>query len=101
MSVCELCEQSREQAYSCMKRLEGQIPFGNERHLTLSSYLCSYCGVGIGGFHHPGCSIEECPTCKVRIMDCICEGTQDYRSLTAQVWWTRLPRKIEESVPLL
>jgi hypothetical protein len=101
MSVCELCEQSREQAYSCMKRMEGQIPFGDERQLALSSYRCSDCVVGIGGFHHPSCSIEECPNCRARLLDCVCEGTQDYRSLTGQVWWTRLPRRSEESIPML
>jgi hypothetical protein len=29
---------------------------------------------------------------------CICEGGEEYRKLTAHVWWTRIRRTVPESV---
>jgi hypothetical protein len=98
MAICELCEQARERVYSCMKRMDGQIPFDEETHLFVASRGCLDCGVGTGGFHHPGCSIERCPNCQGKLMDCICEVAQNYHSLTARGWWTRLPRRAGESI---
>ena len=95
MVVCELCEQPRERVYSCMKRVEGQVPFGDETHLDNPADPCQDCGVGVGGFHHPGCSNEQCPECGGLVLFCVCVGGEEYRCLPGQKWWTRLPRGIE------
>jgi hypothetical protein len=63
MAVCELCEQEVGLAYSCMKRIEAQIPFGTEPRLAIAGSRCVDCRVGTGGFHHLGCRIELCPKC--------------------------------------
>jgi hypothetical protein len=96
--VCDLCEQDKEKAYSCMKRIEGQIPFGDETQLSLLPHNCPECLVGTGGFHHLGCGVEQCPNCHGQILFCLCEGGEAYRNLTVNVWWTRLRRGLQESV---
>ena len=98
MVVCELCDQARERVYSCMKRMEGQIPFGDETHLDIPNDPCHDCGVGVGGFHHPGCRNEQCPECHGLVLFCVCEGGEEYRCLPGQGSWTRLARKIEDLV---
>ncbi len=96
--ICELCEQEKERAYSCMKRMEGQIPLGEETQLNLVPHPCPECLIGMGGFHHLGCSVEQCPQCLGQLLFCICEGGEEYRKLTAHVWWTRIRRTMHESV---
>ena len=98
MTVCDLCEQDKEKAYSCVKRKEGQIPFGEETQLSLLPHKCPECQVGTGGFHHLGCGVEQCPNCYGQILFCLCEGGEAYRTLTVNVWWTRLRRGVPESV---
>jgi len=84
MAVCELCKQETQEAYSCTKRMERQIVFGSESWsdwaLGEIPSTCGDCGVGIGGFHHPDCNIEECPKCHRRLLNCDCEPTKDYRA---------------------
>jgi hypothetical protein len=98
MVVCELCEQAREQVYSCMKRMIGQIPFGDETHLDILVDPCQDCGVGVGGFHHPGCYNEQCPECHDLLLSCLCSSTENYRGLMGQLWWRRSSRSITGSV---
>lgn len=33
---------------------------------------CLDCGVSIGGYHHPFCSVEPCPRCGGRLAACSC-----------------------------
>lgn len=33
---------------------------------------CGDCGVPRGGFHHPGCDIEDCPRCGRQLITCRC-----------------------------
>ena len=98
MSICDLCEQDKDKAYSCLKRIEGQIPFGEETQLSLLPHNCPECHVGTGGFHHLGCGIEQCPQCYGQILFCLCEGGEAYRTLAVNVWWTRLRKALPESV---
>ena len=92
MTICELCEQEKRKAYSCLKRMAGQIPFGDEKRVSHQDRCCPDCGVGGAGFHHPGCNIEDCPACRGKLALCVCEVPQDYHSLTTSAWWGRLPR---------
>ena len=98
MSICDLCEQDKEKAYSCLKRIEGQIPFGDEMDLDLLASTCPDCGIGTGGFHHPVCRVEGCPKCHGKVAFCVCEIPEDYHGLTARTWWTRLTREMQRSV---
>lgn len=98
MAICELCEQEKERAYSCMKRVEEQIPFGDETQLSLVPHNCPECSVGMGGFHHLGCGVEQCYKCHGQLLFCLCAGGEEYRKLTAHVWWTRIRRTMNDSV---
>lgn len=81
MATCEFCEQEMGEAESCTKntilfpapaRADGgkwlfAIPFGEEARGIVEQMditeatRCHDCGVQVGGFHHPGCDVEESP----------------------------------------
>lgn len=98
MEVCELCGQAKEKAYSCMKRMDRQIPFTNETNAHPLPEYCPECHVGMGGFHHVGCSIEQCPECNGQVSVCMCRDVAKYHILPSKEWWIRLPRAIREDV---
>jgi hypothetical protein len=81
-----------------MKRVEGQIPFGDELHSSLISRRCPECLAGIGGFHHLGCSVEQCPKCRGQLLYCICELAEKSRAVTKDIWWTRIPKGAQDTV---
>lgn len=33
---------------------------------------CGDCGVALGGFHHLGCDLEHCPSCRRHLLSCGC-----------------------------
>ena len=78
--------------------MEQQIPFGDEAQLKLRVRVCPDCGIGIGGFHHPDCSIEQCPDCLDQLGVCPCEVEEQYHKVISNLWWTRLPPRTEELV---
>jgi hypothetical protein len=92
MAVCELCEQEVGLAYSCMKRLKRQIPFGGEPRPAITGPRCMDCRVGVGGFHHPGCRMELCPRCGGRLRFCGCEVAQNDRKPAPGAWRRRLAK---------
>ena len=56
----------------------GQVRFGDEQYLQdafAAGWLeerCGDCGVERGGYHHPGCDVEECPLCRTQLLSCDC-----------------------------
>ncbi len=36
---------------------------------------CHDCNAPVGGFHHPGCDVEECPRCHLQAIGCGCIDT--------------------------
>lgn len=38
---------------------------------------CHDCAVRVGGFHHPGCDVEECPRCGYQALSCECVAQLD------------------------
>lgn len=33
---------------------------------------CPGCGATVGGYHHPGCDVEQCPVCRGQLIECDC-----------------------------
>lgn len=51
------------------------IPYGDESKNKKEEERCPSCGVEIGGYHHPGCEISECPRCGKPLASCSCLET--------------------------
>jgi len=54
--------------------VEPATPYGEEVVTHLAD-RCPGCGVTREGYHHPFCSVEECPRCGGRLMHCGCLDT--------------------------
>jgi hypothetical protein len=75
MAVCTWCEREMTAAATCTvsalhrhgARID-MIQWGAEPGWTVLS-RCHDCGVTPGGFHHPGCDVQRCPTEFVRVGD--------------------------------
>jgi hypothetical protein len=49
------------------------VPYGAETRYGWTeapAERCRDCGVVIGGNHHPGCVVEECPACAHQLVAC-------------------------------
>ena len=60
-----------------------RLRYGEERRgggLWYSSPedTCHDCGVRLGGIHHPGCDVEECPRCRRQLISCGCRLSPPY-----------------------
>jgi hypothetical protein len=51
------------------------IPYGSEERYgePLTVAHCHDCGCPQGGYHHPGCDMEECANCRRQLISCNCE----------------------------
>lgn len=85
MAVCSWCRGEMATAGSCSisafhrgGRTYPHIPFGAEtgpyRHNTPR---CGDCRVERGGFHHPGCDVQQCPACRGQLLSCGCRFDED------------------------
>lgn len=79
MATCMDCGQDMLTASTCTiesfvfpdGRILARIPFGSEKPPWRMN-TCGDCGVGRGGYHHPGCDIERCPSCLHQYISCGC-----------------------------
>ena len=87
MASCQYCNQEMLLASSCTvkvlhrSRVAFPLPaFGAEaRHPTPKGWSgrCHDCGVVLGGFHHLGCDMAECPRCGDQLFACDCRFDED------------------------
>jgi hypothetical protein len=85
MALCGECGREMTTAATCTVtalhrggvRIE-MIPWGKERSRRHSgSSRCADCGVTRGGFHHPGCDVQRCPSCGGQMCSCGCRFDED------------------------
>lgn len=84
MAVCDWCHGEMETAASCCVdalhrngRRFDMIPFVDESGRRTSSARCGDCGVLRGGWHHPGCDLQDCPACGGQLLSCGCRFDED------------------------
>jgi ribosomal protein S27E len=82
--ICLNCGKDMQKANSCLKFIVvdnsqkeyDPIPYGQETPIEqffLNHHVkCGDCGVKFGGYHHPGCDMEECPICHKQLISCYC-----------------------------
>ena len=87
MAVCAVCGGEMLGVDSCRQEPVNfpdgaslsPIAYGHERRITWESARCHDCGVARGGYHHPGCDVEECPRCHGQIISCGCTEDPERR----------------------
>jgi hypothetical protein len=84
MAVCSWCLGEMNTANSCTVNAfhrKGHrfhmVPFGDEPNGRTSGDQCGDCGVNRGGWHHPGCDLQQCPACGRQLISCGCWFDED------------------------
>jgi hypothetical protein len=59
----------------CADYMYDRVPYGSEQLMAAFTRqpTCPECGVDLGGFHHNGCDLEECPKCHKPRKTCRCD----------------------------
>lgn len=84
MAVCSWCESEMTRAQTCTVtafHVDGApiplAPFRGWRGRSGGDDRCGSCGVGPGGWHHPGCDLQRCPLCHGQLCSCGCRFDED------------------------
>ncbi len=85
MAACTWCRKDMLKTDSCNKvgveiptapdGLMDQVPYGKEVKYWEDRpppERCHDCNCAVGGFHHPGCDMEQCPKCSSQLIGCGC-----------------------------
>ena len=74
---CYVCNQEFEKALTCTCKnlvfFDGHLDIKLERIPWSGDIDCGDCGVTKGGYHHPGCDMEDCPKCGGQLISCGCK----------------------------
>lgn len=82
MAKCNVCGQEKTENASCNwvcfeidEQQYERVRYGDEKRSNFNQEyaFCRGCGTPVGGYHHPGCEIEECPLCKKTVLNCECD----------------------------
>lgn len=82
MAKCNVCGKEKAEKVGCDwayfeidERKYERVKYGDEKRSNSpeESPFCPSCGTPAGGYHHPGCSVEECPICKKKVLHCECD----------------------------
>jgi len=82
MAICTDCNQEMQVKSPCTLTRYDDFPDGIARDRTPFSpddteAHCHDCSVPAGGFHHPGCDVERCPSCHGQAISCPCGNEDD------------------------
>jgi hypothetical protein len=82
VAICEWCKSEMNGSVTCVPEpietdsgIFERVRYGKERsryRIVPKGRPCGDCGVAPGGFHHPGCDLEECPRCVGQLFSCGC-----------------------------
>lgn len=101
MAKCKACGLEMTEKVACTLQsfsdfsdgvTRERIPYGKEARygdVDLQDRLesCHDCGVPTGAVHHPGCDVEECPSCGGQALSCECVKAGEDRNLCS-MWGT-------------
>src|SRR5687767_6155600 len=82
MAICGHCDQEMTERVGCTLPVFDDFADGLTRRRvkfrgTPGYRTCGDCGVPTNSFHHPGCDMERCPSCKRQAMSCGCLEEED------------------------
>jgi len=77
MVICKWCNQDMNEVDTCSWNSHIEFPDGSKlpsstEHFDEPSGRCHDCNIVHGGFHHPGCDVEQCPKCGGQLISCDC-----------------------------
>ena len=77
MATCDWCEKEMNRSTkTCAANNVVEYPDGCSMppipYSIDETERCHDCLVAPGGFHHPGCDMEECPRCGGQLISCGC-----------------------------
>lgn len=79
MAICKWCNKDMKQVGTCVEsgieidnEIYKPILYGQETRANFKSVRCHDCNIEVGGIHHPGCDVEECPICHFQLISCGC-----------------------------
>ena len=93
MAVCPACNGEMLNSVSCTTdpfiiagKMYEPLPWGQERKPRRSpaGFPCKDCATPLGGIHHHGCDVEECPVCHGQAISCSCDERGE---------WDHYPRR--------
>jgi hypothetical protein len=102
MAVCQDCGLEMLEAATCtveefvfpVGRRLPRIRFGSEDR-RWRMRRCGDCGVERGGYHHPGCDIEQCPDCLGQAISCWCSDDETDAFEEDGPPWVDVPDAVE------
>lgn len=81
-ATCTACNKSMEPNTACTMPTYNdfgddierkRIPYGSESHQWPIGHPCHDCNTPVGGLHHLGCDVEQCPRCGGQAISCGCD----------------------------